>query len=111
MINDPISTIWIEAEEWTEGQWDSKDANSDIIVTFENGDKWVATFFTYQNIKSLVEKNKVSGECLAGKYLWAADMLLVDELSRDCVETIIKHLIEEDDGGFEVVFDRMETDI
>jgi hypothetical protein len=62
VINDPISKIWIEAEEWTEGQWDSKDANSDIIVTFENGDKWVATFFTYQNIKSLVEKNKGSGE-------------------------------------------------
>jgi hypothetical protein len=38
-------------------------------------------------------------------------MLLVDELSLDCVETIIKHLIEEDDGGFEVVFDRMEKDL
>jgi hypothetical protein len=94
-------SIWIEAEVWEEG-WNPPDANTDVIVKFDDGTRWVASFFTYQNILSLVEKDKTTGECLSGKYFWASDMILVDEVSRKRIEEVITELIREND--FEQVF-------
>jgi hypothetical protein len=96
--------LWIEAEEWAEGEWDIHNDNTDVIVEFDNGDRWVASFFTYSNIAKLVEKNRTTGECLNGKYFWASDMILVDEVSRERIEEGTKHLINE--GEFEYIFRR-----
>jgi len=35
-------TIWIEAEQWIPGAWNTEDANTDVIVTWEDGNRWVA---------------------------------------------------------------------
>lgn len=97
-------SIWIEAEAWAPGQWTPIDANSDAIVTFENGDRWVATFFSYQNILSLAGKNVETGECLGGRYFAATDMILVDEVSRERIEEVVADLLESD--GFRLYFTR-----
>ncbi|MFC0273766.1 hypothetical protein ACFFIX_20475 [Metabacillus herbersteinensis] len=44
--------IWIETEEWAEGEWDVEDDNLDVIVTFSDRSKWITSFFTYKNILS-----------------------------------------------------------
>src|SRR5918998_6898861 len=88
-------SIWIEAEEWAEGEWTPADANSDVIVTFENGERWVATFFSYQNVLSLREKNQETGECLGGKYFCATDMILVDEVSRGRIEEVVAEMLDQ----------------
>ena len=80
--------------------------NSDVIVTLENGTSWIATFFSYQNIQSLAQKNRTTGECLYGEYFWATNMILVDEVSRSRIEEVIEHLTEQDE--FERVFSRCE---
>lgn len=94
--------VWIEAEQWAPGQWEPADCNSDVKVSFEKGAEWVATFFTYQNILSLAKKNQSTGECLNGKYFWATDLILVDELTRERVEEVVSHLKAV--GEFERVF-------
>ncbi|MDQ8735113.1 hypothetical protein [Paenibacillus sp. LHD-38] len=99
-------SIWIEAEEWAEG-WDIHDDNTDVIVTFEDGSRWVASCYTYKNIYTLAEKNRQTGECLQGKYFWGSDMLLVDNCSRNRIEEVIEHLIAE--GDFERIFDTCEV--
>ena len=97
-------TLWIEAEECAPGEWNPADGNSDVIVTFSDGTRWVASFFSYANIDSLTAKNRITGECLAGRYFWPSDMLLVDEVSRRRIEEVIADLIAE--GSFERVFSR-----
>ena len=62
--------IWIEVEEWTEGEWNIEDDNTDVIVTFSDRSKWIASFFTYKNIQTLIEKNKQTDENLNGAYFW-----------------------------------------
>ncbi|GFN33979.1 hypothetical protein [Paenibacillus xylaniclasticus] len=99
--------IWIEAEQW-EGGWNPYDDNTDVIVTFEDGSRWVASFFTYKNVQSLVEKNRHTGECLHGKYLWSSDMILVDECSRERIEEVIGHLLLR--GNFKVIFCKYDDD-
>lgn len=105
-MRDKGYSVWIEAEGWAEGQWDIFDGNTDVIVTFEDGPKWSASFFTYRNIQTLAEKNKRAGECLYGKYFWGGDMLLVDECSRNRIEEVVAHLLAE--GEFTRVFREIE---
>ena len=99
-----IKDIWIESEEKgpiINGVAEIDD-NSDVIVTMENGETFIATFFTYKNIESLRKKNNNTGECLNGKYFWASDLILIDILKRSEIEKVIFHLIET--GNFFSVF-------
>lgn len=101
MVNEKYN-VWIEAEEWADGEWDIHNCNTDVIVEFDYKKRWVASFFTYSDISKLVEKNKTTGECLNGKYFWSSDMILVDEVSRDRIQEVIQSLINE--GKFEGIF-------
>lgn len=96
-------SIWIGTEEWVSGEWTSADDTTDVIVTFNDGIRWGATFFSYTNITSLVEKNRKTGEWLDGKYFWASQMILVDEISRTRIEEVVNHLIKK--GDFESIFE------
>ncbi len=96
--------IWIAAEEWAEGEWNVEDDNLDVIVTFSDRSKWIASFFTYKNIQTLREKNAKTDECMKGAYLWSSDMVLIDIASRERIYEVIDYLIEND--KFESVFTR-----
>ncbi|MNO76645.1 hypothetical protein D3C76_677200 [compost metagenome] len=109
-MKDMQYSIWIEAEQWAEGEWNIHDDNTDAIVTFEDGSRWVASLFTYKNIRTLAENNQQTGECLDGKYFWGSNILLVDECSRNRIEEVIERLIYK--GDFEFIFDKCnESDI
>lgn len=101
MINNKYK-VWIESEQWAKGELDIKNDNTDVIVEFNDGTRWVASFFTYGNISKLVEKNRSTGEYLNGKYFWSSDMVLIDEISRERIEEVINHLISE--GEFQSIF-------
>ena len=92
-----IDNIWIEAEEWTEGQWNYDNDNTDVIVTLTNGEKYAGSFFTYSNIQELAVKNQRTGENLKGKYLWSSDMILIDKCSRQDIELVIDELLKQDE--------------
>jgi hypothetical protein len=99
--------VWIEAEHWAPGQWVPQDTNSDVLVTLADGSQWAATFFSYQNIQTLRDGNRASGECLGGRYLWASDMILIEEVTRERVEEVVADLIAS--GDFQRVFERART--
>jgi hypothetical protein len=40
--------------------------NVDVYVRFEDGETYVATFFTIANVESLLERYATTGECGAG---------------------------------------------
>lgn len=105
-----IKEIWIESEDKGAiigGELETND-NSDVIVTFLDGTRFIATFFTYQNIEHLRNKNRNTGEYLSGKFFWASDMLIVDEINRNEIEEIISHLISKDD--FNSIFKKINED-
>lgn len=78
------------------------DENIDVEVVFESGALYVATFFTPENIRGLMEKNRRTGECLGGLYLWASDMIIVERLTRDVVSRAVADLLAS--GEFESAF-------
>ena len=82
--------------------------NSDIFVELENGEKYVATFFTYENIEWLRNKNQTTGECLNGKYFRATDMLIIERLDRETIESVVEELIRTSE--FNSVFRKTEIE-
>jgi hypothetical protein len=98
-------SLWMESEDWAAGEWNPADSYTDVIVTFDDGSRWVATFFSYANIRSLTEKNMQTGECLSGAYFRASDMILIEEISRQLIEAVVAHVIAA--GKCESVFTRL----
>jgi hypothetical protein len=80
----------------------SADDNVDVEIRLKDGRLLTATFFTIQNIKSLFEKNKQSGECGAGLYFYCTDMILLEELTVENIVKTIEDLIKE--GTLESTF-------
>ena len=106
MKND-IKNIWIASEVHGPviGGTAEINDNTDVIVTFNDNTRFIATFFTYENIEHLRQKNKRTGECLNGRYFWASDMIIVDRINKKEVEEIIDSLIEDD--YFTLIFDKI----
>ncbi|MES2933726.1 MAG: hypothetical protein V4805_09600 [Pseudomonadota bacterium] len=73
--------------------------NVDVEITLENGEKYSATFFTLTNIEMLFKKNRLTGECNAGLYFWATDMILVETLTEKVIRDAIIGLIFSDEIG------------
>ena len=91
-----ITSIWFESDNWAE-PYDENDDNMDVIFTLSDRTKWVASFFTYQNILSLNRKNKTTGECLNGLYFCATDMILIEKLTKDNIQKVLNEMIKEDE--------------
>ncbi len=100
-----IKSLWIEAEQWEDG-WDRLDDNTDVVAELYDGTRWVATFFTFRNIVTLSSKNAETGECLGGKYFWASDLILIDEMTRERIWQVLEDLIET--GEFESALNLIE---
>ncbi len=75
--------------------WDIQDDNIDVEIELSDGSKYTATFFTLRNIRSLFEKNRATGECVSGLYLWSSSMILVENLESSTIERTIGGLLEE----------------
>ena len=101
-----IKAIWIASEEHGPIICGTAivDDNTDVIVTFDDGAVYVATFFTYENIGNLRRKNAETGEFLSGKYFWASDIILIDNVDRESIEQVIADLLKEE--AFDTVFSR-----
>ncbi len=104
--------LWIEAEEWEAGTWDTQDSVTDVIVTLADGSRWVAGFCTYQHVDTLRGSCEESGECLGGKYLWASDLILIDSTSRESIEAVVADLIAKDEltSAFSEIIEDEEDD-
>ncbi len=101
-MDDAIDKIFLSQEYDQTTVNDYSNHNTDVVVQFVNGKKYIATFFTYQNIKDLQAQHQESGEYLSGKYFWTNNMLLIDNCSRESITTVVEDLLEE--GEFHHIF-------
>jgi hypothetical protein len=82
--------------------------NVDVEVIDDRGLRWSATFFTLANLEHLFDKNAMTGECGRGLFLWAADMILVREISREVINRTIAELRAS--GEFETAFGPLDRE-
>jgi len=90
---EPSFELWIEAEEWPEGEWEPSDAVTDVVVTLGDGSRWIATFCAFAHVESLRRNCADSGENLGGRYLWASDLVLADDTSRATITAVVADIV------------------
>ena len=87
-----IKSIWFEFLD-SQDSTNRFDSNSDVVFELNDGSRWGATFFTYQNIETLRKKNQQSGECLNGSYFCAEAMILVSEMSEEVIGAVLQEML------------------
>jgi hypothetical protein len=82
---------------------DPDDDNVDVTVKFATGEHYTATFFALNNLESLMEKYRETGECAGGLYVWSAHMVVIARLTSANVERAVADLLES--GEFAAAFE------
>ena len=90
-------TVWIEAEHRAPDEWQPDDDVTDVIVTLPDGTRWIATFCAFAHLATLRQNCAESGESLGGKYLWASDLILIDDTSRPSILAAVQDLLASGD--------------
>jgi len=74
------------------------EANDDeeVCITLEDGRQLYCWFFTLGKIKTIMMRHRLSGESNKGTYFWATNMIIIDEISKDLMESTLKKLIDEE---------------
>ena len=86
------------------GDPDPVDDNVDVEVRFLDGARWGATFYTPDNLKTLLARWQLTGEYRSGLYFWANWTIIVRRLDRETIEATVEGLLEDDE--FESAFER-----
>ncbi|NHZ93455.1 hypothetical protein F2P45_31290 [Massilia sp. CCM 8733] len=84
------------------------DDNIDVIVTFADGRRYSASFFTVSNIITLMERWKLTGENAHGLHFSCPDAIIVERLTRDVVTRTVANLL--DTGSFFWTLKLLEND-
>ena len=89
--------LWLEFEEVDLGDdWDPKNEFCNIQVSLTDGRRYGITVWSYQFFQTSISNDKTSGKSLNGMYQ-VPPGLLVEELTRDCIEKVIKDLVDKGD--------------
>jgi hypothetical protein len=73
---------------------DMLDDNVDVEVILESGERYFPTFFTVANVARLIRSSampEVPG------YLWAAQMIVVEQLSEEVIASCVEKLVQTGD--------------
>ena len=100
-----ISQVYLSAQRGNHHDFDPSNGNTDVIVVFDSGDKYLARFFTYNNIEQLRLENQLNGDFLSGKYFHAKPMVLVNNCTSSNIEEVIHDMLAE--GDFFEVFKQL----
>lgn len=111
MIKEPITTLvkiaelYLSIETLDESEASVSGDHTDVVVKLDNGQKYIASFFTCKSIEQLKLDHQKTGEYLSGKYFRVENMVLVEDCARENIRDIVQDLIDE--GDFYQVFKKI----
>lgn len=72
-----------------------EEQNIDFWLTV-NGKTFSGSAFTLANIQYLMTKNNRTGESAFGSYFWCADMLILDQMTLECLVKAITDILNDE---------------
>lgn len=85
--------LWLEFEELDSNDWNQKEDICNIAIKLPDGRSYGINVWTFNFLSSIQKVNEKKGENLNGTYKCPPD-LLVNELTRDCIEKVITDLLQ-----------------
>ncbi|MCO6490915.1 MAG: hypothetical protein J5I98_21035 [Phaeodactylibacter sp.] len=89
-----IDRIYISNEEEKQKDALSGHEGTAVIVSMKSGEKFHASFFSFDSLEGLRKRHFESGEFLHGAYFWSKRMVLVRDCTRSTIEKGVRNLIE-----------------
>ena len=80
-----------------------EEQNIDFWLTV-NGKTFSGSAFTLANIQYLMTKDNRTGESAFGSYFWCADMLVVKEITIECLVSTIENILNDESLNIERIF-------
>src|SRR5687768_886612 len=81
---------------------DYQNVNSDVIVEFEDGNKYAATFFTSRNLERMIKDLEQSDEFVSGQFYKLLNIVLVKDFNNGDLTPVVDEMIAE--GDFQLIF-------
>jgi hypothetical protein len=100
-----IKNIILTADYQENRPVDYVNLSTDVIVHFENGDRYVAPFFSYENLKDLMEIERRSKEFQSGEYYKVLNIVLVKDFNSGNLFPVIECMMSE--GDFQLIFKKL----
>ena len=92
-------TLWIEHEQFgfhpDERPYDFRNEMSNIKIKFADGRSYAYSVYTFDFVHTVRMMDRAQNGNLAGLYMFTPD-LLIDNLERSMLETMVDYLIAED---------------
>lgn len=100
-----IADIQLTAEKLKSEALDYTNLSTDVIVRMDNGEKYIATFFSYKSFIETVELEMETWDPYQGQYYKVLDTVLVKDFNGGDLRAVIENMIAE--GDFQLVFKKM----
>ena len=71
----------------------TEDDNVDVRIELLDGRAFSVTFFTVANLVTLMARWGKTGECANGLYIWAKNMVVVQEISQAVITKVVQDLV------------------
>jgi len=71
----------------------TEDDNVDVRIELADGRAYSLTFFTIANLAALMARWGKTGECAGGLYVWAKNMIVVQEISQTVIMKVVQDLV------------------
>ncbi|MNR28449.1 hypothetical protein D3C85_1457730 [compost metagenome] len=75
----------------------TEDDNVDVRIELADGRAFSVTFFTVTNLVTLMARWGKTGECANGLYVWAKNMIVVQEISQTVIRKVVYDLVANGD--------------
>ena len=75
----------------------TKDDNAEVRIELADGRAYSVTFFTLANLETLMARWGRTGECANGLYVWATNMIVVQEITHAVINRVAQDLVETGD--------------
>jgi hypothetical protein len=75
----------------------TEDDNVDVRIELADGRGYSVTFFTVSNLQTLMARWGRTGECANGLYVWATNMVVVQEITQAVIRRVAQDLVETGD--------------
>lgn len=75
----------------------TKDDNVEVRIELADGRAYSVTFFTLANLATLMARWGRTGECANGLYVWATNMIVVQEITQAVIRRVAQDLVETGD--------------
>ena len=101
-MTDEVKSIKLSAEYLGDDKVNYDNLNTDVIVEFKSGERFVASFYSINKLKDFIKEVEQTDDYKSGQFYRLMELILVKDLNTENLYPVIESMLNE--GDFQLVF-------